>query len=106
MREMTIAEIAIAIEDSRDADADTDTSLDAELAAKLNKTLAGFARSLTGAANVLKARLLNRQSVEFLSKSQPSSLILSIPHPFVALDVPAMGFAWIDPDAARARSAG
>ena len=77
-----------------------------QLAAMLNEPLAGFARSLAGATASAKRGCLIVNPWSFSATSHafilhPSSLI---PHPII--DVPAMGFAWIDPERRRAASAG
>jgi alpha-mannosidase len=87
-------ELAIAIEDSRTADADAGMHLDAELAAKLDTSLVDLARSLTGAAKSTKNGCLTVNPWSFSQQFRQYSSSL-IPHP-LCVSVPAMGFAWID----------
>lgn len=93
------------IEDAFVDDESNGVALDAELTAMLEKPLAGFAQSLTNSTSSSKRGPLIVNPSSFSQQAcihSPSSLspllspLSSLPSP---LEIPAMGFCWIDPDA-------
>jgi len=92
--EATYDELATAIENARDAEEDTNNDLDARLAAACEKSLAAFAGFLTGASDSPRRGLL--------AINPHTSAQQAFPAACRPVAVPAMGFAWIDPQAAEA----
>ena len=88
-------ELTIAVEESLCADQHDSATLDDELSDQLHQPLVGFAQSDSRQCAIRRARLPGGQSLELPPAGIPSSFIL---HPSsFAVDVPAMGFAWVGP---------
>jgi alpha-mannosidase len=92
--ETSSMELEAAIEDSLEVNADVSSTIDEELTELLRKPLVGFDRSIAGDASSPKRGCLVVNPCSFPQQValHPSSFI---PHPSL-IDVPAMGFAWID----------
>ncbi len=90
-------ELANSIEASLAAEDDTDIPLDDRLAKSLDAPLSGFGRAMAGATDSPKRGCL---VVNPGSLSQQAELpaFAVLPQPW-SVEVPAMGFAWIDPAA-------
>ena len=92
--ERSAEELANAIDASLSAEDDTDPALDDRLGKSLDRPLLGFVRAVASATASSKRGCLIINPWSF---SQPAGLLRSsfLPHSW-SVDVPAMGFAWID----------
>jgi alpha-mannosidase len=77
-----------------------DTALDEGLAAGLRESLAAFARSLTGVTASTKRGTLVVNPLSFSQQACFSASQLGTEVPSPSLEVPSVGFVWVDRDAA------